>query len=82
VSRQTGLQVPLILTAVALVSLAAVALLPRTSAPTVPNGIFHDSVINDAGCVTCHTPGRQAPLRLTHTAEPECLNCHDLRALR
>jgi hypothetical protein len=45
-------------------------------APRFPRDTFHKSVISDAGCRTCHIPGRQAPLRETHPPVTECLSCH------
>jgi len=68
---------PLVTVAVVLVLLFMAGFLTGTSAPSVPKGVFHDSVLNDKGCITCHTPGRQAPLRRNHTEERTCLACHD-----
>ena len=44
--------------------------------PLIPKDLFHDGVINDAACTTCHTPGTQTPQRKTHTLKLECMTCH------
>lgn len=70
----------LVLTVAALlVVLVFASRLRSTYAPNVPLDIFHKAVINNAGCTTCHTPGRQAPLKLSHPPVTECLNCHHKR---
>jgi len=51
-------------------------------APRVPGDLFHTSVINNAGCLTCHTPGKQVPLRDTHPSRTDCLSCHKVRPRR
>jgi hypothetical protein len=53
-----------------------------TPAPTVPKDVFHNSVISDAACRTCHTPGKQAPLRKEHAPVTECMTCHGKRKNR
>ena len=44
--------------------------------PLIPKDLFHDGVINDAACTTCHTPGSQTPQRNTHTLKLDCMTCH------
>jgi hypothetical protein len=44
--------------------------------PFVPKDLFHDGVINDAACTTCHTPGTQTRERKTHTLKLDCMTCH------
>ena len=46
------------------------------NAPFIPRDIFHTSVINNAACTTCHTPGKQAPLKASHPPKEECMVCH------
>ena len=45
-------------------------------APVIPRDIFHTIVINNAACITCHTPGKQAPLKASHPPKEERLFCH------
>lgn len=51
-------------------------------APFIPRDIFHDIVISNAACTTCHTPGKQAPLRASHPLKEECMSCHKTRLAR
>ena len=44
--------------------------------PFIPDDIFHSGVSNNAACTTCHTPGKQAPLKEAHSSEEECFACH------
>ncbi len=44
--------------------------------PSIPGDLFHAGVSNNAACRTCHTPGRQAPLKDAHPPKLECLICH------
>lgn len=48
----------------------------RSEIPLVPDDFFHRGVTNNAACTTCHTPGRQAPLKESHPPKEECLLCH------
>lgn len=45
-------------------------------APFIPRDIFHTIVINNTACTTCHTPGKQAPLKASHPPNEECMLCH------
>ena len=66
-----------VVTVAAIIVFLVFASRPRgTFAPAVPADLFHHPVIANAGCITCHTPGRQAPLRPTHAPATDCLNCH------
>lgn len=56
--------------------------LPGGDAPAIPADIFHSYVIANAGCFTCHTPGKQMPLREGHPPRTDCLVCHKSRHLR
>jgi len=51
-------------------------------APFIPRDIFHALVINNAACTTCHTPGKQAPLKASHPPKEECMLCHKARQPR
>lgn len=79
---KAGFTIALITVGVVLLSLLSASYLVGTFAPAVPRDIFHRAVISDAGCVTCHTPGRQAPLRMTHAPATECMACHRQRNAR
>lgn len=71
--------VPTGVVAVVFLFLIAAAIESGAPAPAVPKNVFHDDVITAAGCLTCHTPGKQAPLSRTHTSATECLGCHRFR---
>ena len=47
--------------------------------PYIPRDLFHDGVSNNAACTTCHTPGKQAPLKESHPPKTECLICHKFK---
>src|SRR5574340_169928 len=42
------------------------SILAGKNAPLIPKDIFHEKVIANAGCTTCHTPGKQVPLTEKH----------------
>jgi len=50
--------------------------------PFVPRDIFHAIVVSNAACTACHTPGKQAPLKASHTLREECLFCHKKKPVR
>lgn len=68
----------LVLAALAAAMLVVFTLADR-GAPLIPRDIFHSIVINNAACTTCHTPGRQAPLKASHPPKEECMFCHKAR---
>ena len=47
--------------------------------PSIPQDLFHAGVSNNAACLTCHTPGRQVPLKESHPPKTECLICHKFK---
>ena len=51
----------------------------RHEAPLIPDDLFHRGITNHAACTTCHTPGRQAPLKASHPPKDQCLLCHHTR---
>lgn len=51
----------------------------RSEVPLIPNDAFHRGVTNNAACTTCHTPGKQAPLKESHPPKEECLLCHKFK---
>ena len=51
-------------------------------APFIPQDIFHSMVINTTACTTCHTPGKQAPLKASHPPKEECMFCHKSKQSR
>ena len=72
--------------ALVLAALAAAAMViyARTERkiPFIPRDIFHTIVINSAACTTCHTPGKQAPLKVSHPPKVECMVCHKAKQAR
>ncbi len=48
----------------------------RNEIPSVPDDNFHREVTSNAACTTCHTPGKQAPLKKSHPPKEDCLKCH------
>ena len=48
----------------------------RSKVPPIPDNSFHRNVTADSACVTCHTPGRQLPLKDSHPPKEQCLTCH------
>jgi hypothetical protein len=71
----------LILVALAAIMMAVLALVDR-HAPFIPRDVFHAIVINNAACMTCHTPGKQALLKASHSPKEECMSCHKAKQSR
>lgn len=44
--------------------------------PPIPSDVLHSGITTDAGCVACHGPAKQAPLKPTHPPKEQCLVCH------
>jgi hypothetical protein len=65
----------LILAALAALMMVVLSL-EDSKAPFIPRDIFHTIVINNAACTTCHTPGKQAPLKASHPPKEACMLCH------
>jgi hypothetical protein len=72
----------IVLAAVAAIIAAALLGWSTDRAPGVPRDLFHAGVISEAGCLTCHTPGRQVPLKDSHPSRTDCLHCHEARTGR
>ncbi|MEK6698569.1 MAG: hypothetical protein AABZ10_05930 [Nitrospirota bacterium] len=45
-------------------------------APSIPLDKMHHTITIQEGCVTCHAPGKQAPLKDTHPPKEQCFICH------
>jgi hypothetical protein len=71
----------LVLAALAAAFMVVFALADR-HAPFIPRDIFHALVINNSACTTCHTPGKQAPLKASHPPKDECMSCHKAKQSR
>ena len=71
----------LVLAALATAMMVVFAFADR-DAPRIPHDIFHTIVINNAACTTCHTPGKQAPLKASHPPKEECMFCHKAKHSR
>lgn len=63
-------------------TMVVVFVLADRHAPSIPRDIFHTIVISNAACTTCHTPGKQAPLKASHPPNEECMSCHKARGIR
>jgi len=74
-------KVALILAALA-VSIVIVSFRASKGAPSIPRDVFHSMVISNAACKTCHTPGKQAPLKASHVTQEECMICHKVNQPR
>ncbi|MEK6742528.1 MAG: hypothetical protein AABZ15_02910 [Nitrospirota bacterium] len=71
----------LLLAALAAAMMVVFALADR-NAPFIPSDVFHTIVINNSACTTCHTPGKQAPLKVSHPPKEECMFCHRMKRQR
>jgi len=48
-------------------------------APNIPNDTIHSSSLTlQEICLTCHAPGRPAPLKDTHPPKEDCFACHKI----
>jgi len=47
-------------------------------APDIPLDKIHHPLTAQEGCVTCHAPGKQAPLKDTHPPKEQCFICHKI----
>jgi hypothetical protein len=63
-------------------AMMSVLALADKNVPLIPQDIFHTIVINNAACTTCHTPGKQAPLKASHPPNEECMLCHKAKQSR
>jgi cbb3-type cytochrome oxidase cytochrome c subunit len=48
-------------------------------APFIPADTIHRSIATQEGCVACHAPGKQAPLKADHPPKEQCLICHKIK---
>lgn len=44
--------------------------------PFIPADDLHKNITAQEGCVPCHGPGTQAPLKANHPPKEQCLVCH------
>jgi len=69
-----------------IVALAILALLfflsSRNKAPMLPDDEAHKQALSNALCLSCHGPGKQAPLKPSHPPKEQCLLCHKTAAAR
>jgi hypothetical protein len=67
---------PLII-AVAVIIVALVFLSSTgKKAPFIPHDNIHSDIKTPEGCLTCHAPGKQAPLNANHPPKEQCFICH------
>jgi len=45
-------------------------------APFIPPDNIHSAITSQEGCVACHAPGKQAPLKANHPPKEQCFICH------
>jgi hypothetical protein len=48
-------------------------------APFIPPDNIHSAITSQEDCVTCHAPGKQAPLKANHPPKEQCLICHKVK---
>ena len=44
--------------------------------PAIPGDADHRVITTQEACLTCHAPGKKAPLRENHPPKEQCLICH------
>ncbi len=47
-------------------------------APDIPRDKIHRSLTAQEECLTCHAPGKQAPLKDAHPPKEQCFICHKI----
>lgn len=67
---------PLIIAAAVIISALIFLSSTGKKAPFIPLDNIHRSLTTQEECVTCHAPGKQAPLQTTHPPKEQCLICH------
>ena len=66
-----------LIVAAAVVLLILFFLSSGKKAPLVPADEVHKTSFTNEGCVECHAPGKQAPLKAAHPPKEQCLICHE-----
>jgi hypothetical protein len=67
---------PLIIAAAVIIVVLAFLSSTGKKAPFIPLDNIHSAKVTQEGCVTCHAPGKQAPLNANHPPKEQCLICH------
>jgi len=47
--------------------------------PFIPADAVHAAITTQEGCIACHAPGKQAPLKADHPPKEQCLICHKVK---
>jgi hypothetical protein len=69
---------PLILAAGIIVAILFIILSKGKKAPNIPVDTIHLPITMQEDCVSCHAPGKQAPLKDTHPPKEQCFTCHKI----
>jgi hypothetical protein len=69
---------PLILAAVVIIAVLVIVSSSGKKAPPIPADNIHSTITTQEGCVTCHAPGKPAPLKADHPPKEQCLICHKI----
>jgi hypothetical protein len=67
---------PLIIAAAVIIGVLVFLSATGKKAPFIPFDDLHKNRTTQEGCVTCHAPGKQAPLKEDHPPKEQCLVCH------
>jgi hypothetical protein len=67
---------PLIIAAAVIIVVLVFLSSTGKKAPFIPSDDIHKSITMQEGCVTCHAPGKQAPLKANHPPKEQCPICH------
>jgi hypothetical protein len=70
---------PLIIAAAVLIVVLIFLSSVGKKAPFIPTDNIHDAITTQEGCIACHAPGKQAPLKANHPPKEQCLICHKVK---
>ncbi len=70
---------PLLIAAAVIIAALAFLSSIGKKAPFIPPDNIHRAIATQEGCVACHAPGRQAPVKANHPPKEQCLICHKIR---
>jgi hypothetical protein len=67
---------PLIVACVAVLIVLFFASTAGKKPPAIPHDRFHADLTTNDACLSCHAPGKQAPMKDTHPPKEQCTVCH------
>ncbi len=67
---------PLIVVGAAVLILLFFASSAGKKPPVIPLNNYHAALKTNEACLSCHAPGKQAPLKDTHPPKEQCVVCH------